>query len=63
MGEGPPLVFGDRRPLGVEVFGDWSRDHYVFEEDNSPTALRASVVSYAHGAYKVLYRQRCRRNF
>jgi hypothetical protein len=27
--------------------------YYVFEEDKSPTPLRARVVSYALGAYKV----------
>jgi hypothetical protein len=32
----------------VERFGN-----YVFEDDTHPTALRARVVSYAHGAFKV----------
>ena len=32
-----------------------SSGNYVFEDDNpsSPTALRARIVSYALGAYKV----------
>ena len=28
--------------------------NYVFEDDNHPTGLRVSVVSYAPGEYKVL---------
>ena len=37
--------------------------NYVFEDDNPLTALRARVVSYALGTYKVFYRKRYRKNF
>ena len=30
-------------------------ENYVFGDDTAPTALSARVVSYAMGAYKVLY--------
>ena len=38
--------------------------NYVFEDDTPPTALRARVVIFALGAYKVFfYRKHCCRNF
>ena len=49
----PPITSNQNFKIAISFNVVESSGNYVFEDDNPPTPLRAMVISYALGAYKI----------